>query len=260
MPRLESLNLPPISPQDSPPPSPATTVRGPRSVSWSIPSRSARPSISLPIIRIDKAESNRDELPREDPNDPDMLDWRRLHLSKAKLSGITEMAAVMAGFSVVATVELQINDDAHPVLLTAFTVTTALLVCTTMMAIMISTCILPHIQVIAEMSPNSKANESPHDLMMWYIDLSWVLANTVSIFLFTLDVIILCWIKFTYFSETASWCATIILSFVLFGVTFFGIVFYRRIVKQQYVLSDRKYQELEDMRRQLEISATILNV
>lgn len=96
--------------------------------------------------------------------------------------------------------ELQINDDANPILLTAFTVTTSLLVCTTMLAIMISTCILPHIQVVAEISPLSKVNESPHDVMMWYIDLSWVLANTFSIFLFTLDVIILCWIKFTYFS------------------------------------------------------------
>ena len=36
-----------------------------------------------------------------DPNTPEFLAWRRLHLSKAKLSGITEMAALMAGFSVV---------------------------------------------------------------------------------------------------------------------------------------------------------------
>ena len=34
-------------------------------------------------------------------NEPAFLVWRRLHLSKAKLRGVTEMAALMAGFSVV---------------------------------------------------------------------------------------------------------------------------------------------------------------
>jgi len=120
------------------------------------------------------------------------------------------------------------------------------------MAIMISTCILPHIQAVAKMSPNCKPNESPHDSMMRYIDLSWVLANSVSIFLFTLDVIILSWIKFTYFSVTASWCATAIMIPVLFGVCYFGIVFYRKIVKHQHIVSDKKYQELEEMKRRLD--------
>jgi hypothetical protein len=152
----------------------------------------------------------------------------------------------------VATVELQINDDAHPILLTAFTVTTSLLVTSAMMAISISTCILPHIQVVAKMSPHCKPNESPHDSMMRYIDLSWVLANTVSIFLFTLDVILLSWIKFTYFSEAASWCATVIMIPVLLAICCFGIVFYRKIVKHQYDVSDKKYQELEEMKRRLD--------
>jgi len=31
----------------------------------------------------------------------DLIIWRRLQLSKAKLKGVTEMAALMAGFSVV---------------------------------------------------------------------------------------------------------------------------------------------------------------
>jgi len=205
-----------------------------------------------------EAQGDNASLENADVNTPEFLNWRRLHLSKAKLSGIVEMAALMSGFSVVATVELQINDDANPILLTAFTITTALLVCTTMMAIMISTCILPHIEVVAKMK--SKPNESPHDRMMWYIDLSWVLANSIAIFLFTLDVILLSWIKFTYFSETASWCATVIMIPVLVFVCVFGVVFYRKIIKHQYIVSDRKYQELEEMKRQLESNSNIQTV
>lgn len=66
----------------------------------------------------------------------------------------------------VATVELQINDDANPYLLTAFTITTSLLVCSTMMALMISTCVLPYIQAVVKMG--GEAKESPHEEMAWY--------------------------------------------------------------------------------------------
>jgi calcium release-activated calcium channel protein 1 len=153
----------------------------------------------------------------------------------------------------VATVELQINDDANPYLLSAFTVTTALLVCTTMMALMISTCVLPYIQVVAKLSPShAQAKESPHDEMMWFIDLSWVLANTISIFLFTLDVVLLSWIKFTYFSVTASIAATVIMIPVLILILIFGIVFYRQIIGHQYNLMNSKYNELEEMKKRID--------
>ncbi|XP_021960593.2 calcium release-activated calcium channel protein 1 [Folsomia candida] len=258
-----ALSLPPVSPPPSPPEGcrlgGGSSIRGPRSVSWSLPSpHSARTSISLPAIRIEHVDQyhhshqSSERLADEDPNSPEFLDWRRLHLSRAKLSGITEMAALMAGFSVVATVELQINEDAHPYMLTAFTVTTALLVCTTMLAIMISTCILPHVTVVAKMHPHSKPHESPHDAMMWYIDLSWVLANSTSIFLFTLDVILLCWVKFTHFSEAASIAATVIMIPVLVATCIFGILFYRNIVKHQFLLSESKVEELEEFKRQID--------
>lgn len=141
MAHLGTLSLPSVSPRSSPPPSIREGGGGPRSVSWSLPCPSTRTSISLPVIRVEHVSESRGNSPPlknqedslSDPNSPEFLAWRRLHLSRAKLSGITEIAALMAGFSVVATVELQINEDAHPILLTAFTVTTALLVCTTML-------------------------------------------------------------------------------------------------------------------------------
>lgn len=117
---------------------------------------------------------------------------------------------------------------------------------------MISTCILPHITVVAKMHPHCKARESPHDSMMCYIDLSWVLANTLSIFLFTLDVILLCWIKFTFFSEAASICATAIMIPVLIAICVFGLLFYRNLVKHQYLISDKKVQELEEFKREID--------
>ncbi|CAG7716603.1 unnamed protein product [Allacma fusca] len=37
----------------------------------------------------------------ESTHEPDFLLWRRFHQSKAKLRGVTEMAALLAGFSIV---------------------------------------------------------------------------------------------------------------------------------------------------------------
>ncbi|CAL8139890.1 unnamed protein product [Orchesella dallaii] len=182
----------------------------------------------------------------------EFLGWKRLQVSKAKLSGVGEIATFLAGFAV-ATVELQINDDANPYLLVAFTVTTALLVCTTMMSIMISTCILPHIAVVAKIGPpHASPDESPHDRMRFFIDFSWVLANTISIFLFTLDVILLCWIKYTYFSMAASIAATVIMIPVLFGILIFGIIFYRSVISQQTEIVSQRYEELEEMQRRID--------
>jgi len=155
-------------------------------------------------------------------------------------------------------VELQINADANPYLLSAFTIVTALLVCTTMLALMISTCVLPYIQVISKLGPSQvKACESPHDEMMYFIDLSWVLANTISIFLFILDVILLSWIKFKIFSVTASVAATLIMIPVLIIILIFGIVFYRKIINHQYSLMNSKCVELEEMKNIIDSQSSL---
>jgi len=96
----------------------------------------------------------------------------------------------------------------HPPLLTAFVITTACLVGTCMIAIIISTCILPHLEAVAKTATISDANQSPHDKMMRLIDISWVLTNSAALFFFTLDIILMSWIKFTYFSVGASIAGT----------------------------------------------------
>ncbi|CAG7816211.1 unnamed protein product [Allacma fusca] len=191
-----------------------------------------------------------------DTHTAEYLSWRRLHLSKSKLSGVAEMASFMAGFAVVATVELQINDDGtSPYLLTAFVVTTSLLVATSMMTIMISTCILPQLDAVSKMSkcPSDEILRSPHDALIRFIDLSWILANTVSLFLFTLDVILVCWVKFTHFSLEASIAATAIMSPVLLIILIFGVIFYRKIIMHQYDIFSKRFLELEEMQRTIQL-------
>jgi len=126
-----------------------------------------------------------------------------------------------------------------------------------MIAVIIATCVLPHIQAVAKLSMISEVKQSPHDKMSTLIDISWVLANTASLFLFTLDVILMCWIKFTYFSKWAPVAATVIMGPVLVMILLFGVIFYRKIVKHQYVISNLKYLELEKLKEDIERQSEI---
>lgn len=73
-----------------------------------------------------------------------------------------------------------------------------------MTTIIIANCLVPHLESVAKTAKISDANQSPHDKMMRLIDISWILTNSASLFFFTLNIILMCWIKYTVFSTGAS--------------------------------------------------------
>lgn len=150
--------------------------------------------------------------------------------------------------------ELDVSKCKSELLLVGFTVTTAFLVSTTMFSILIATCLLPHIDAVTKLNSINIAKESPHDDLIWYIDLAWFLANTVSICLFIIDVVLLSWIKF---DTTPAICITSIMVPVLLLLCVFSVVFYRQTVHQQIDLADKRYDELKAMGRKLRIGVSI---
>ncbi|XP_057670615.1 calcium release-activated calcium channel protein 1-like isoform X1 [Diorhabda carinulata] len=183
------------------------------------------------------------------------LSWRKLQLSRAKLKASSKTSALLSGFAMVAMVELQLqNPNNIPTeVLVAFAIITTLLVAVHMLALMISTCILPNVEAICNLESINLVEESPHERLHWYIETAWAFSTLLGLLLFLAEVAIICWIKFMDTkNETAAWTATIILVPILFVFLAFAIHFYRSLVTHKYETTLSGIRELEMLKEQIE--------
>ena len=160
-------------------------------------------------------------------------------------------------------VEVQLDESEGPLpmwLLVAFAACTTLLVSVHMLALMISTCISPHIEAIASVPGLFSVAESPHEKMSFYVEVAWAFSTVFGILLFMIEIIILCWLKFWGIGRTdgsgsgriSSIVATVILIPVVITFIAFAVHFYRKLVAHQHERTTKDLDELENMMSQLQ--------
>ncbi|XP_014467530.1 PREDICTED: calcium release-activated calcium channel protein 1-like isoform X1 [Dinoponera quadriceps] len=224
-----------------------------------LPSRYNRPSVpdrtNLPVcICVRSVRQSTMSQSGDGLHTPSYLSWRKLQLSRAKLKASSKTSALLSGFAMVAMVEVQLNSDTQvpPGMLIAFAVCTTLLVAVHMLALMISTCILPNIEAVCNLHSISLVHESPHERLHWYIEVAWASSTLLGLLLFLLEIAILCWVKFYDFSQKAAWSACILLIPVLIIFIVFAIHFYRSLVAHKYEVTVSGIRELELLKEQIE--------
>ncbi|XP_008557171.1 calcium release-activated calcium channel protein 1 [Microplitis demolitor] len=185
---------------------------------------------------------------------PSYLSWRKLQLSRAKLKASSKTSALLSGFAMVAMVEVQLSTDTKvpTEMLIAFAVCTTLLVAVHMLALMISTCILPNIEAVCNLHSISLVHESPHERLHWYIEVAWAFSTLLGLILFLIEIAILCWVKFYDFSQVAAWSACVVLIPVLIVFLAFAVHFYRSLVAHKYEVTVSGIRELELLKEQIE--------
>merc|ERR1711915_70930 len=169
------------------------------------------PRTGVPIVLGDSGFQDRMSTRGVDEN---IYHWKILNLSRAKLKASSRTSALLSGFAMVAMVEIQIDENIPPGLLVAFAVCTVLLIAVHMLALMISTCILPNVEAVANLHLQTPSTvfESPHSKMSKIIELAWGFSTVLGILLFLVEIAILCWVKFYNLqSHLVAWTATALL-------------------------------------------------
>lgn len=145
-------------------------------------------------------------------------------------------------------------------LLLIFGICTTLLVVVHLMALMISTCILPNIEAVSNVHSVQAVNESPHDEMRVCVEMAWVFSTGLGILLFLTEIAILCWVKFYSFSRNTAIASTVIV--IPAGISFiaFSLLFYKRLMAHKYQRHSEGLKELDEMARELQTSRDGVNI
>jgi len=153
----------------------------------------------------------------------------------------------------VAMVEIQLNENIPEGLLIAFSICTTLVVAVHLLALMISTCILPNIEAVSNIHNLAAVQESPHDRMRCYIEMAWISSTGVGILLFLIQMAILAWVRFDSHSHIAPIVSTVIIVPALIIFVVFAVNFYRQLVAHKVERSAKGLEEIETMANQLDV-------
>ncbi|KAH3886545.1 hypothetical protein DPMN_010556 [Dreissena polymorpha] len=185
------------------------------------------------------------------------LSWRKLYLSRAKLKASSRTSALLSGFAMVALVEINMDDKTPTVLLILFSICTTLLVSVHLLALMISTCILPHIEAVSNVHNVNAVKESPHEKMECFIFMAWSFSTGFGIILFLAEITIICWVQFINLSKEAAIVSTAIVVPLLVLFIAFAAFFYKKLISHKYENYNRDLEDLEHEFNQLQNHSAI---
>lgn len=137
-------------------------------------------------------------------------------------------------------------------LLIAFGVCTTLVVVVHLMALLISTCILPHIEAVSHLGVGG-AQESPHDKFRYYIDVAWMFSTGLGILLFLAELGLVAWVRFYKSSFTTAVVCSIILGPTLLIFLIFALFFYRKLTRHHLERIHREIQNLDEEAQDLHV-------
>ena len=157
-------------------------------------------------------------------------------------------------------VEVHLEPNLPTMLIVLFAVCTTLVVSVHLIALFISTCILPHINAVAgdkfddDTGPSTAVLRlSPHIRLRWYVELAWILSTGVGILLFLAQMSVLTWVRFRGISFTASVVAVAVIVPAIIIFVVFAVHFYRQLIAHKYERVTSDINELENAVLQLQL-------
>ena len=134
-----------------------------------------------------------------------------------------------------------------------FSVCTTILIAVHLLALLISTCILPNLEV--ELEDRSYRVHDNH--ITYYVDMAWILSTGVGIMLFLVEIALVCWIKFWPFNVYAAITATVIVVPLMFIFICFGVKFYWQLAVMHTENMQRDLYQLDSVARTLPKTSSV---
>ncbi|CAI2348925.1 unnamed protein product [Caenorhabditis sp. 36 PRJEB53466] len=213
-------------------------------------SKNGSPGGSVNSLRFPfSSKKNDDEVDLGHRGELDISEKYNYDLSRAQLKASSRTSALLAGFAMVCLVELQYDASTPKPLLIVLGVVTSLLVSVHLLALMMSTCILPY------MEATGCTQDSPHIKLKFYIDLSWLFSTCIGLLLFLVEIGVIFYVKFLAVGyPTAGYITTAML--IPVGVVF--VVFSYLIHKNRVSHSLGRFKDKVDTMKQfLDVEANL---
>lgn len=201
---------------------------------------------------------------KADHKDSELLSWRSLFLTKAKLKASSRTSGLMSGFAMVAMVEINLDVGANqipPWLAILFSFMTTILISVHVFALMISVCILPNIETVEQMhnsiyvqqeiGEKIMSTDSPHRKFRRYIEVAWIFSTGLGTLLFLMEIPVLMFVKFYHLSLPAAYISLGIMVPVCVLFVIFALRFYRKLVEHKHHKNAMVIEELQEMATQL---------
>jgi len=164
----------------------------------------------------------------------------------------------------VAMVEMQLNStpsEGEKISYVVFAVITTLLIATHMFSLLISTCILPSLEVATpgtsglprELRSSLAPESTPYESMKIFIEVAWVCSTGFGILLFFVEVGILSWVKFFNTANVAAYASIGLVIPIFFMFTVFAFKFYQQMVKEKFEEERTSIRELERLNLEIKL-------
>ncbi|CAL8113423.1 unnamed protein product [Orchesella dallaii] len=174
---------------------------------------------------------------------------RKLHLANGKLATVGEISNLYALFSILATVDLNINEgDASPQLVVFFVSNTSIMVVITVLIKIAIMYVTPRLETAIFMYRYDikEYDLILHDHVIAYMEHIWIFSSVTSSVLFGVNYIFIMWIKFKTISKTSVVAAMAIMTPILLITVAFAIFSYCHIGKRnaKIFLNEEEIEEL----------------
>jgi len=195
---------------------------------------------------------------------PDLVIIDIMTMNASRLKYAQQSSALLAGFSISVLVQMNLTSGISDGMWILFGLMTSTVVAVHLFAVLVSICLLPHIEAYNKLNfwkvkegHQINFKMSPHTKFRGYITAAWNASTVVGIVLFLAEVIVVGWVHLSLYSMNTAYAITAFISPLMLLFVLFAWDFHVSVLEYQLALRD---DALQDAQRRLHLGSRVYDV